>query len=56
MKVLSVSIVLIRLKGGLALNACVLPILSVNQVWLPSGVAAIFGQDGLSCLTLAMIS
>ena len=51
-----VSIVLIGLNGGLALNTWVLPIsLSVNQTWSPSGVAAIFGQNGLSCFTFAMI-
>jgi hypothetical protein len=27
----------------------------VNQTWSPSGVAAIFGQNGLSCFTFAMI-
>jgi hypothetical protein len=47
---------LIRLNGGLALNTCALPTsLSVNQTWLPSGIAAMFGQNGLSCLTLATI-
>ena len=49
-----VSIVLIGLNGGLALNTCVLPMsFSVNQTCLPSGVAAMFGQNGLSCLTRA---
>src|SRR5579859_1528278 len=51
-----VSIALIRLNGGFALNTWVLPTsLSVNQTWLPSGVAAMFGQNGLACLTFATI-
>ena len=47
-----VSIVVIRLNGGLALNTCVLPIsFSVNHTCFPSGVAAMSGQNGLSCFT-----
>ncbi|MNR01110.1 hypothetical protein D3C85_1169060 [compost metagenome] len=47
-----VSSVLIRRKGGRASNTWALPMsLSVNQTCLPSGVAAMFGQNGLSCFT-----
>src|SRR5262245_29810100 len=43
-------------NGGRALNTIVLPTsLSVSQTWLPSGVAAMSGQNGLSCLTCPMI-
>src|SRR5450432_3337386 len=42
----------ITANGGLASNTIVRPVsLSVIQTWLPSGVAAMFGQNGLSCLT-----
>src|SRR5262245_493676 len=39
-------------NGGCALNTMVLPTsLSVNQTCFPSGVAAMSGQNGLSCFT-----
>src|ERR1700712_5555566 len=44
---------LMTANGGRASNTCVRPTsFSVNQTCLPSGVAAMFGQNGLSCLTL----
>src|ERR1700742_2331458 len=43
---------LITLKGGSALNTSVLPVsFSVNHTCLPSGVAAMLGQNGLACGT-----
>src|ERR1700761_9616967 len=45
--------VLSTLNGGCALNTSVLPVsFRVNQTCLPSGVAAILGQNGLACSTL----
>jgi hypothetical protein len=47
-----VSIDFSTANGGCASNTMVLPMsFSVNQTCLPSGVAAMFGQNGLSCLT-----
>src|SRR5713101_6669072 len=47
-----VSITLTTSNGGCALNTIVLPTsLSVSQTCLPLGVAAISGQNGLSCVT-----
>jgi mRNA interferase HigB len=44
------------LNGGLALITCVLPTsFSVGQTGVPSGVAAIFGQNGEACVTLPTI-
>src|SRR6185369_5635919 len=52
-----VSMVLIGLNGGLALNTRVLPMpLSVNHTCSPSGVTAMFGQNGLSCFTRATMA
>src|SRR5262249_16928671 len=43
-------------NGGRALNSMVLPTsLSVNQTCFPSGVAAMSGQNGLSCFTCPTI-
>src|SRR5580704_13668567 len=43
-------------KGGLLSNTSVLPVsFRVSQTWLPSGVAAMLGQNGLACLTRATI-
>ena len=47
-----VSIVLSTAKGGLASKTMTLPTsLSVSHTCLPSGVAAMSGQNGLSCFT-----
>ena len=47
-----VSKALIGANGGFASNTIVRPMsLSVNQTCLPSGVAAMLGQNGLSCFT-----
>ncbi len=47
-----VASVRIGAKGGLASNTCVRPTsFNVNQTCLPSGDAAMFGQNGLSCFT-----
>ena len=44
-----VSRVLSNTKGGFASKTWVNPVsLSVNQIWLPSGVAAMLGQKGLA--------
>src|ERR1700743_1798313 len=41
-------------KGGFPSNTSVLPVsFRVNQTWVPSGVAAMLGQNGLACLTRA---
>jgi hypothetical protein len=43
-------------NGGSARNTCVLPVsFSVNHTCLPSGVAAMFGENGEACLTVATI-
>jgi len=42
------------LNGGCASKTSVWPMsLSVNHTCFPSGVAAMFGQKGLSCFTVA---
>src|SRR6267143_3066297 len=47
-----VVIVLSTVNGGWAPNTIVLPMsLSVNHTCWPSGVAAMLGQNGLSCAT-----
>src|ERR1700739_2620844 len=44
------------LKGGCQSTTWCRPVsFSVIQTCLPSGVAAIFGQNGLTCLTVATI-
>src|SRR5262245_14519121 len=52
----TVSITLTTANGGRALNPLVLPTsLSVSQTCLPSGLAAMSGQNGLSCFTCPTI-
>src|SRR3989441_2690080 len=52
-----VEIVLSTVKGGRALNTIVLPMsLRVNHTCWESGVAAMLGQKGLSCVTSPTIS
>ena len=49
--------VLSSANGGRASNTWVLPVsLSVNHTWLPSGVAAMLGQNGLACATRPTIA
>src|SRR5215468_6005468 len=51
-----VSIVFKSANGGWASNTWTLPVsFNVNQTWAPSGVAAMFGQNGLACGTLPTI-
>src|SRR5262249_54919632 len=51
-----VSRTLSTANGGRAWNTITLPTsFSVSQTWSPSGVAAMFGQNGDSCFTLPTI-
>src|ERR1700722_303600 len=52
-----VSIVFRSANGGRPSKTCVRPVsLSVNQTCEPSGVVAMFGQNGLACTTRPTIA